>query len=206
MQSKASTVAQYLAELPADRRAAISAVREVILKNLDPIYVEGMGYGMMGYSVPHSVYPAGYHCDPKQPLPFAGLASQKNHMSIYMMGLYCGCVEGTQETELVRWFHQAWKKSGMKMDMGKCCIRFRKLEDLPLEIIGEAIRRQPAKKYIEVYESTMRDMEKGSGGAKKKAGGAGERGSRGAVGKKTTARKVAKSAKKKAATRKVARR
>jgi hypothetical protein len=88
MQSKATTVEQYLAELPADRRAAIQAVRQVILKNLDKDYREGMGYGMIGYCVPHTVFPAGYHCDPKQPLPFAGLASQKNYMSVYLMGLY----------------------------------------------------------------------------------------------------------------------
>ena len=88
MQSKATTVDQYLASLPEDRRAALSAVRDVIRKNLDGDYEEGMQYGMIGYYVPHAVFPAGYHADPKQPLPFASLASQKNHMAVYLMCVY----------------------------------------------------------------------------------------------------------------------
>ena len=88
MQSKAKTVAEYLAELPEDRRKAIETVRQVVLKNLDSHYEEGMQYGMIGYYVPHRVYPAGYHCDPKQPLPFASLGSQKNHMALYLMCIY----------------------------------------------------------------------------------------------------------------------
>ena len=88
MQSKAATVEQYLAELPADRRHAISAVRELIRKNIDKGFQEGMQYGMIGYTVPHNLYPAGYHCDPKQPLPFVCLASQKNYMSLYLMCVY----------------------------------------------------------------------------------------------------------------------
>lgn len=152
MQSKARTVAEYLASLPGDRQRALEAVRRVILDNLDSDYEEGMSYGMIGYYVPHRVYPAGYHCDPKQGLPFAGLASQKNYMSLYLMGLYCGCVEGVSDTALVQWFRDAWAKSGRKLDMGKACIRFRKLQDLPLDVIGEAIRRLPASVYIEQYE------------------------------------------------------
>ena len=148
MQSKAATVEQYLAELPADRRDALQAVRKVILKNLDKNYAEGMSYGMMGYHVPHSIYPAGYHCDPKQPLPFAGLASQKGHMSLYLMCLYSNPAE-------LRWFTDAWKKTGKKLDMGKSCIRFKKLDDLALDVIGEAIRRIPAKAYIQHYESAF---------------------------------------------------
>lgn len=148
MQSKAATVEQYLAELPADRRDALQAVRMVILKNLDKNYAEGMGYGMMGYHIPHSIYPAGYHCDPKQPLPFAGLASQKSHMSLYLMCLYGNPGE-------LKWFTDAWKKTGKKLDMGKSCIRFKKLDDLALDVIGEAIRRVPAKKYIAHYESAF---------------------------------------------------
>ena len=99
MQSKATTVEQYLSELPEDRRKAIEAVRQVILENLDKDYEEGMQYGMIGYYVPHRVYPAGYHCDPKQPLPFAGLASQKNHMALYLM-----CVYG--ESDHAQWFRR----------------------------------------------------------------------------------------------------
>ncbi len=146
MQSKAATVEAYLKELPADRRAAIEAVRAVILKNLPKGYAEGMQYGMIGYFVPHDVYPPGYHCDPKQPLPFAGLASQKNYMSLYVM-----CIYGVPEHE--SWFRDAWIKSGKKLDMGKGCIRFKILEDLPLDVVGQAIKRVPVKKFIEQYES-----------------------------------------------------
>lgn len=152
MQSKAATVAEYIASLPPDRREAVEAVRAVILKNLDKGYGEGMSYGMMGYFVPHSIYPAGYHCDPKQPLPFAGIASQKQGISVYLMGLYIGGDEGSgEETAESRWFRDAWAKTGKKLDMGKSCVRFKKLEDVALDVLGEAIRRVPAKLYIERY-------------------------------------------------------
>ena len=155
MQSKAKTVKEYIASLPEDRRAAIEAVRKVILANLDKDYEEGMQYGMIGYYVPHRVYPAGYHCDTKQPLPFAALASQKNYMSVYLMALYCGCADGVGDTKLVTWFREAWAKSGKKLDQGKACTRFKKLDDLALDVLGEAIRRVPAKEYIEVYEKSV---------------------------------------------------
>jgi hypothetical protein len=148
MQSKATTVEQYLSELPEDRRKALEEVRQVIRKNLDKDYEEGIQYGIIGYYVPHRVYPAGYHCDPKQPLPFAALASQKNHMSLYLM-----CVYG--ESELAKWFHEAWAKTGKKLDMGKSCVRFKKVDDLALGVIGEAIKRVPAKKYIAICESAL---------------------------------------------------
>jgi len=156
MQSKPSTVQEYLAQLPEDRRAALAAVRSVILKNLDKDYREGMQYGMIGYFVPHSVFPAGYHCDPKQPLPFAGLASQKGHMSLHLM-----CVYGHQPT--ADWFRTAWAKTGKKLDMGKACVRFKKLEDVPLEVVGEAIKRVPAKKYVEHYVSALGPMKSAAG-------------------------------------------
>ena len=105
MQSKAATVEEYLAELPQDRRLAVVGGRAVILKNLDKDYEEGMQYGMIGYYVPHRIFPAGYHCDPKQPLCFAALASQKNYMSLYMMGVY-------GESAHKRWFVDAWTKAG----------------------------------------------------------------------------------------------
>jgi hypothetical protein len=146
MQSKAATVGEYLAGLPEDRRKAIEAVRQVVLKNLDKDFEEGMQYGMIGYYVPHRVHPAGYHCDPSQPLPFAGLASQKNHMALYLM-----CVYG--ESDHAKWFKEAWAKSGKKLDMGKSCVRFRKLDDLALDVIGEAIKRVPAQKYIQACEA-----------------------------------------------------
>jgi len=150
MQSKALTVAQYLAELPADRRAAIEAVRKVIRANLDADYEEGMQYGMIGFYVPHRVYPPGYHCDPKQPLPFVALASQKNYLSLYL-----GCV---YESDREQWFRAAWAKTGKKLDMGKCCVRFKKVEDLALEVIGAAIHRMPARKFIAYYEAVIKAM------------------------------------------------
>jgi hypothetical protein len=168
MQSKMATVREYLSSLPEERRAAIEAVRNVILENLDQEYEEGMTYGMIGYYIPHRVYPAGYRPDPRMGLPFAGLASQKNYMSVYLMGLYCGCVDGVTDTGLVRWFHDAWARSGKRLDMGKACIRFRKVDDLALDVLGEAIRRLPARAYIEQYEKALRNIgEAGSRGGKK---------------------------------------
>jgi hypothetical protein len=153
VQSKATTVQKYLGELPADRRTAIEAVRSIILKNLDPVFEEGMQYGMIGYYVPHKIYPPGYHCDPNQPLPFAGLASQKNYMSVYL-----GCVYGHEENE--QWFRKAWAKAGKKLDMGKSCIRFKKLDDLALDVIGESIRRISAREFIRHYESFLKTARK----------------------------------------------
>ncbi len=149
MRSKATTVDAYLAELPQDRREAIQAVREVILENLDEGYEEGMQYGMIGYYVPHRVYEPGYHCDPRQGVPFAALASQKNYMSLYLM-----CVYGQPDQET--WFRTAWEKTGKKLNMGKSCVRFKKLDDLPLDVIGETIKRVPAKRFLEVYEAAIK--------------------------------------------------
>jgi len=151
MTSNATTVEEYLAALPEERRAALSAVREVILANLPEGYEETMQYGMIGYVVPHRLYPAGYHCDPKQPLPFAGLASQKNYMALYLM-----CVYGDRST--AEWFQNAWAASGKKLDMGKSCLRFRRLDDVPLNVIGQAIARIPAQAFIEGYEKALRAM------------------------------------------------
>lgn len=148
MQSKATTVAKYIAELPVDRRKAIKAVRDIIVKNLPKGYKECVENGAIGYVVPHSVYPPGYHCNPKQPLPFAGLASQKNYMAIYLM-----CIYNNPDHE--DWFRKAWIASGKKLDMGKSCVRFKKLEDVPLKVVGDAIKRVPVKKFIEYYESAI---------------------------------------------------
>jgi len=158
MKSGATTVEQYLAALPPDRREAIAAVRQVIRKNLGKGFDEGMQYGMIGYFVPHSVYPPGYHCDPKQPLPFAGLASQKNHMSLYLMSVY-----GSRTEE--EWLRKAFKKAGKKLDMGKSCVRFKKIEDVPLDVIGKVIKRTTVKKFVAGYESAFGQT---SRGAKKK--------------------------------------
>lgn len=148
MQSKATTVEAYLDELPEDRREAIETVRQVIKTNMDQGYEEGMQYGMISYFVPHRLYPAGYHCDPSQPLPFVCLASQKNYMSLYMSCLYADETGG-------EWFRKAWQKTGKKIDMGKSCLRFKKVEDLALDVIAVAIRRMPVRKHIEVYESFL---------------------------------------------------
>lgn len=155
MQSKATTVEDYLRALPAGRRAAISAVRDVILKNLDPAYQEGMQYGMIGYFVPHSVYPKGYHADPRQPLPFAALGSQKNYMSLYLMCIYGGGDDASPASRHARWFREEWAKTGKKLDMGKSCIRFKKADDLPLELIGEAVKRVTAASYIQACEAAL---------------------------------------------------
>ena len=152
MQSKATTVAAYLASLPPDRRAAVETVRKVILKNLDKDYEEGMLYGMIGYYVPHRVFPAGYHCDPSKPLCFAALASQKNALSLYLMCTYGD--EGQRD-----WFTDAWARTGKKLEMGKSCIRFKKPEDLALDVIGEAIRRVPAKAYVDRYVTIRKVMD-----------------------------------------------
>ena len=161
MKSPATTVTSYLAALPADRRAAISALRDVIRANLDAGYEEGMQYGMIGYYVPHRLFPAGYHTDPKQPLPFAALASQKNHMALYLMGVYCGCTAGPGgETRDTLWFREAWARTGKKLDMGKACVRFKKLENVALDVVGEAIRRIPAKTYIKRYQEVLAKTKK----------------------------------------------
>ena len=148
MQSSAKTVAEYLKSLPPDRREAISAVRKVILDNLPEGYEECMSYGMIGYVVPHRIYPKGYHCDPSLPLPYANLASQKNHMALYLM-----CCYGDKATD--DWFRKAWAAAGKKLDMGKSCVRFKKLEDVSLEVIGQVIARVPVKNYIARIEQVL---------------------------------------------------
>ena len=148
MTSSAKTVPEYLANLPPDRRTAISGVREVILSNLPKGYEEMMQYGMIGYVVPHSIYPAGYHCDPTKPLTYAMLGSQKNHMAIYLCHVY-----GHKETEV--WFRKAFTATGKKLDMGKSCVRFKNLEQLPLDVIGQVIARTPVDKYIACVEQLL---------------------------------------------------
>jgi Domain of unknown function (DU1801) len=148
MQSKAATVADYLKSLPEDRRVAVAAVRDAVRRHLDKDVEEGMTYGMIGWSVPHRVFPQGYHCNPKQPLPYAGLASQKGHLSLYLFWTY-------GDTEEEQWLRGAWTKDGRKLDMGKCCIRFKKLEDVPLDVVAEAVKRMPTKKFVAWYESCL---------------------------------------------------
>jgi hypothetical protein len=161
MKSKATTVKAYLASLPADRRAGIEAVRTVIRRNLDKHYEESMLYGMIGYAVPHRVWPLGYHCDPSKPLMMAALSSQKNKLTVYLMSVY-------SDTKERAWFQKAWAKTGKKLDMGGCCVRFTKVEDAALDVIGEAIRRTPAKAYVERYVQTLASTGRGPDGKKLK--------------------------------------
>ncbi len=148
MQSKASTVVEYLAQQAPDRAASLQALREVILANIDAGIEEGMQYGMIGYFVPHRVFAAGYHCDPKQPLPYAALAAQKSHLSLYLCGAGCATPAWTD------WFESAWKAAGFKLDMGKSCVRFKSAEQVPLHVVGEAIRRLPSALYVQNYLAT----------------------------------------------------
>jgi hypothetical protein len=160
VQSKATTVARYLKELPADRREALEVLRRVVLDNIDADIEERMSYGMIGYHVSKKAYPDGYHCDPSMPLPYAGLASQKSSISLYMMGLY-------MDPDDVGWFQRAWKATGKKLDMGKSCVRFKRIEDVPLDVVAQAIRRMPSARYIATYEATLKGGGGRSGGAKK---------------------------------------
>ncbi|MBO9539238.1 DUF1801 domain-containing protein [bacterium] len=149
MQSKALTPEAYIESLPEDRRAALEQLRTVLKENLPAGFEEVMGYGMLGYVVPHSLYPAGYHCDPKQPLPFINVASQKNHIAIYHMGLY-------MTGELLDWFVAQWETvSRKKLDMGKSCIRFKKPEDIPYGLIGELATKLTPEQWIASYEKVL---------------------------------------------------
>lgn len=146
MQSKATTVDSYMAELPVDRKDAMAKLRNEIKKNLPKGFVEEMNYGMIGYVVPHKFYPAGYHCDPKLPLPFMGIASQKNFIAVYSMGMYA-------DPKLLKWFTEAHAKASVKkLDMGKSCIRYKKPEDIPYKLIGELSGKITPKQWIETYE------------------------------------------------------
>ena len=153
MTSKVATVQQYLDELPDDRRAAIETVRNEILKSLPKGYEEGMQYGMIGYFVPHSIYPNGYHCDKTQPLPFAHVASQKNHMAVYMFCMY-------GDPEMRAQFIKEYEATGKKIDMGGSCLRFKKIENLPVELIGKYISQIPVDAFIAKYESALTESRK----------------------------------------------
>ncbi|MCA3006125.1 MAG: DUF1801 domain-containing protein [Planctomycetaceae bacterium] len=146
MPSTAATPAAYLAALEPDRRAALTAIRKAITTHLDRDIAEGMQYGMIGYFIPHSVFPDGYHCDPRQPLPVAGLASQKSHMALYLTCCY-------MNPELDAWFRTAWAETGKKLDMGKGCLRFKKVDDVPLDLITALFRRIRAKDLIARYQA-----------------------------------------------------
>jgi len=150
MHSTAATPDEYLDSLPEERKAAIAELRKTILKNIPKGFKEVMGYGMMGYVVPHSKYPQGYHCDPEQALPFMGMASQKNFIAFYHMGIY-------SDPKLLRWFTDEYPKhSKAKLDMGKSCIRFKKPDQIPYKLLGELASKITPDAWIETYERVLK--------------------------------------------------
>ncbi len=150
MQSKVTTVEAYMKEIPADRQQAISKLRKIILKNIPKGFNEEMSYGMIGYVIPHKLYPKGYHCNPSLPLPFMNIASQKNFIAIYHMGIYAS-------KPLMDWFVKEYAKSTTKkLDMGKSCIRFKDPESIPFNLIGELAAKVQVADWINLYESMLK--------------------------------------------------
>lgn len=149
MQSKASTVEEYLSQVSEDKAAAIKKLHATIKKNLPKGFTDCISYGMIGYVVPHSIYPKGYHCDPKLPLQFAGLAAQKNFIAFYHMGMYAN-------PKLFQWFVDEYPKhSKAKLDMGKSCVRFKKMDDIPYALIGELVSKTSVTDWITTYEAAF---------------------------------------------------
>ena len=149
MTSKAISVDQYINEAPEDRRAALQHLRTIILENLPEGFQEEISYGMIGYVVPHSIYPKGYHCTPELPLPFMSFASQKNSINFYHMGIYA-------KPELYDWFVAEYPKhSKQKLDIGKSCLRIKKPENIPFELIGELAKKMSVSEWIETYEKAF---------------------------------------------------
>lgn len=150
MQSKATTPTEYLENLPEERKEPMLKLRQTILEHLPTGFEEQMSYGMLGYVVPHSIYPAGYHCDPKTALPFLSVASQKNFIALYHMGIY-------MDEKLLNWFTDEFPKhSKKKLDMGKSCIRFKKPGDIPFDLIGELVEKMSVEDWISKYESVLK--------------------------------------------------
>lgn len=150
MKATGKTVNDILISLPEDRAEPFNKLHDVIVKNLPKGFEAGISYGGLGYIVPHAIYPAGYHCKPIEPLPFAGLASQKNSINFYHMGIYC-------KPELYNWFVAEYPKlSKQKLDMGKSCIRFKKMDDIPYELIGELMTKMSMEEWISIYENNLK--------------------------------------------------
>lgn len=150
MQSKATTVDAYIQEIPEERKAVIEALRKIVKKSLPKGFEEQMNYGMIGYVVPHTIYPKGYHCKPSDPLPFMNIASQKNFIAIYHMGMYA-------DPSLLKWFTDAYAKQVKgKLDMGKSCMRFKKPDQIPVDLIGELASKMSPEQWIQVYEQAFR--------------------------------------------------
>lgn len=150
MKANGKTVKEILTNVPPDRAEAFNKLHEVIVKNLPKGFEAAISYGGLGYVVPHSLYPAGYHCKPTEPLPFAGIASQKNSINFYHMGIYAN-------PELLQWFVNEYPKhSKQKLDMGKSCIRFKKPDDIPYKLVSELMKKMSAKDWINLYESKLK--------------------------------------------------
>ena len=150
MTIKASTPEEYIQNLPEDRISPVRKIRQIILKNLPKGFEEGIGYGMLSYHVPKTIYPAGYHCDTKLPLPFMNVASQKNFVALHHMGMYAN-------PELLEWFVTEYPKhSSKKLDMGKSCVRFKKMEDIPYDLIGELVTKMSVQDWVDLYEENYK--------------------------------------------------
>lgn len=147
-----TTPEELVANLPEDRRTVVAELRKAINKNLPKGFEETVSSGMLNWVVPHKLYPAGYHCNPKQPLPFLSLASQKSHIAVYHMGIY-------SSPELLEWFQAEWPKhSTKKLDMGKSCIKFKKPEDVPVKLMGELASKVKPKEWIDTYERVLKRL------------------------------------------------
>jgi len=154
MQFKSKTILEYISQLTEDRKEPISKLRNIINQNIDRGFSEEINYGMIGWVVPHSLYPEGYHCDPKLPLPFMSIASQKHFIAVYHMGVYAN-------PKLLEWFISEYPKHcSTKLDMGKSCIRFKKIENIPYNLIGELVTKISANDWIMLYESNVKDARK----------------------------------------------
>ncbi len=151
--SSATTIAEYIDSLDDERKAAVIKLHEIITKNLPVGFESGMNYGMIGYFVPHSLYPSGYHVDPKLPLPFMALASQKNYIAVYHMGLYA-------DDEMLEWFKNEYSHTGQKLDMGASCIRLKNPSSIPYEVIGDLASRVTPQEYIAQYEAVLKNKRK----------------------------------------------
>jgi hypothetical protein len=150
MQSNALSPQEYIDSLPSERKVAMQNLRKAILDNIPEGFKEGIAYGMLGYAVPHSLYPDGYHCDPKLPLPFISIASQKNFIALYHMGIYAS-------PDLLEWFVSEYPKySKSKLDMGKSCIRFKKMADIPFDLISELAGKMTPQSWIALYEKSLK--------------------------------------------------
>ncbi len=146
MKAQGKTVTEILLNLPEDRLEPFNKLHEVIVKNLPKGFEPSISYGGLGYVVPHKLYPAGYHCKPVEPLPFAGIGSQKGSINFYHMGIYT-------DPKLLKWFVAEYPKhSKQKLDMGKSCVRFKKMEEIPYKLIGELMKKMSAKEWIDLYE------------------------------------------------------